>query len=123
MSKNKISKIIFSADKIHVHRWPTTSPIWSESITEKVEKDLNKNTKEIIVVIDNLQIQIDRYAFDTIKKVGLTIPLFKKEATLVFEGHFEDYYAHVHITTKSHNYLDIFNNLVSWKNRCFPDSM
>jgi hypothetical protein len=123
LSENKISKIIFPAGKIHVHRWPMTSPVWSQSVAEKVENDLNKNTKEVTVVIDNLQIQIERYVFDKIKKVGLTIPLFKKEATLVFEGHFEDYYAHVHITAKSPNYLEIFNNLVLWKNQCFPDSV
>ncbi len=99
-----------------------TSPVWSETIKNRVENDLNKNT-EVKVMIENSSIKIDSYIFDKIKKIGLTIPLFKKEATMVFEGRFEDCYAHVHLTTKSPDYLGIFNNLISWKNRCFPDPL
>ena len=98
------------------------SPVWNESTKNRVEVDLNKNPEKIKVIISDLQIKINRYEFDKIKKVGLTIPLFKKEATIVFEGRFDDSYAHIHITTKSHDFLEIFNKLMSWKNRCFPGS-
>jgi hypothetical protein len=98
-----------------------SSPVWNESIKNRVERDLNKNPEKIKVVINDLQIKINDYEFDKIKKVGLTIPLFKKEATIVFEGRFEDSYAHIHITTNSHDFLEIFNKLMLWKNRCFPD--
>ena len=64
----------------------------------------------------------EKKQFDKIKKIGITVPLFKNQTTLVFEGHFEDFDAHVHVTTSSQNYVDIFNKLVIWKNRCFPDS-
>jgi hypothetical protein len=42
---------------------------------------------------------------------------------LIFEGCFEKLYAHVHITTKSQDYLEIFNKLVHWRSRYFPDSL
>jgi len=123
LSQNNLeSKIIFSADKLHVHRWPHNSPIWSKSTKEMVDLDLNKNTEEKQIMIKDQLIRINDYEFDKIKKVGVTVPLFKKETTMVFEGHFGDSDAHVHITTKSQNYLEIFNKLMSWKNRCFPDS-
>ena len=123
MSQNNLeSKIIFSADKLHVHRWPHNSPIWSKSTKEMVDLDLNKNTEKKQIMIKDQLIRINDYKFDKIKKVGVTVPLFKKETTMVFDGHFGDSDAHVHITTKSQNYLEIFNKLMSWKNRCFPDS-
>ncbi len=122
MSKNNLkSKIIFSADKVHVHHWPLNFPVWSKSTKEKVDLDLNKNTEKKKIMINDLQIRINDYEFDKIKKVGVTVPLFKKETTMVFEGHFVDSNAHIHITTKSQNYLEIFNKLMLWKNRCFPD--
>ncbi|MDH3678189.1 MAG: hypothetical protein OEQ12_07810 [Nitrosopumilus sp.] len=122
MSKNTFnSEIIFYADKIHVHRWPMDSTIWSESVEKRVDQDLNKHSKKIKVKIKDSQIKIDNYDFDKIKKVGVTIPLFKKETTMVFEGQFEDYLAHIHITTKTSNFLEIFNKLMSWKNQHFSD--
>ncbi len=123
MSQNNLeSKIIFSADKLHVHHWPHDSPLWSKSTKEKVDLDLNKNAEKKQILIKDQLIRINDYEFDKIKKVGVTVPLFKKETTMVFEGHFGDSDAHIHITTKSQNYLEIFNKLMSWKNRYFPDS-
>ena len=122
MSKNNSeSKIIFSADKVHVHRWPLDSPVWSESTNEKVDLDLNKNKEKKKIVINDLQIRINDYEIYKIKKVGVTVPMFKKETTMVFEGHLVDLDAHIHITTTAQNYLEIFNQLMLWKNRCFPD--
>ena len=123
MSKNNLdSKIIFSADKVHIHHWPLSSPAWNESTKEKVNNDLNKNKEKKNVVINDHQIKIDDYEFDKIKKVGVTVPLFKKETTMVFEGHFHNSFAHVHITTYSENYLEIFDKIMLWKNSCFPES-
>jgi len=122
LTKNNLeSKIIFSADKVHVHHWPLNFPAWSISTKKKVDLDLNKNKEKKKIMIDDLQIRINDYVFDKIKKVGVTIPLFKKETTMVFEGHFADVYAHIHITAKSQNYLEIFNKLMLWKNKFFPD--
>ncbi len=120
-SNNPKHEIVFFADKIHVHHWPLNSLIWNKSTQEKIDLNLNKNTKKKKIMINDQQIRINDYEFDKIKKVGVTVPLFKKQTTLVFEGHFEDFDAHIHITTYSQNYLEIFNNLMSWKNGCFPD--
>jgi hypothetical protein len=51
-----------------------------------------------------------------LKKIGASIPFFKDECTLIFEAQFENLFAHVHITKKLGNYLELFNQLMSWKN-------
>ena len=122
MSKNNSeSKIFFSADKVYVHRWPLNSPVWSKSVKEKIDLDVNKNSEKKKIIINDLQIRINDYDIYKIKKVGVTVPMFKKETTMVFEGHLVDLDAHIHITTTAQNYLDIFNHLMLWKNRCFSD--
>jgi hypothetical protein len=121
-SNNLESDIVFFADKLHVHHWPSNSPIWSKSTKEKVDQDLNKNPNKKKIMIQDQQLKINEYEFNKIKKIGITVPLFKNQTTLVFEGHFEDFDAHVHVTTSSQNYVEIFNKLVIWKDRCFPES-
>jgi len=122
LSKNNSeSKIFFSADKVYVHRWPLNSPVWSKSVKEKIDLDVNKNSEKKKIIINDLQIRINDYEIDKIKKVGVTVPMFKKETTMVFEGHLVDLDAHIHITTTAQNYLEIFNQLMLWKNRCIPD--
>jgi hypothetical protein len=96
--------------------------VWSKSIKERVDLNLNKNPNKKKIILHDQQIQINNFEFDSIKKVGITVPLFKKQTTMVFEGHFGNYDAHVHITTRSQNYIDIFNKLVVWKTTWFPDS-
>jgi hypothetical protein len=115
--------IVFFAEKIHVHRWPMNSPIWSEFVNEQMDLKINKNFEKKKVTIKQHEIIIDNYCFNKIKKVGITIPLFKKRTTMVFEGNFEDFDAHIHVSTHSQNYLEIFNKLMSWKNTVFPDSL
>ena len=119
---NSDSEIEFFADKVYVHRWPPSSPIWSKSIQEKIDLDLNKNNEKKKVLITTKKIQISDYDFLKIKKVGATVPLFKKETTVVFEGNFQNLDAHVHITTISPNYLEIFNSLMAHKSCFFSDS-
>lgn len=114
--------IIFFAEKIYVHRWPMNSPIWSKFVNEQMNLKINKNFEKKKVTINDREIKIDNYCFNKIKKVGITVPLFKKQTTIVFEGNFEDLDAHVHVTIHSKNYLEMFNTLMSWKNTIFPDS-
>jgi len=118
---NSDSTIEFFADKVYVHRWPQNSPIWSKQVQEKIDLDLNKNNEKKKVLITTKKIRVSDYDFLKIKKVGVTVPLFKKETTLVFEGNFQNLDAHVHITTLSSNYLEIFNSLMAHKS-CFSDS-
>jgi len=112
----------FLAEKIHVHRWPMDSPNWSLSVKEEIDLNLNKNKEKKKIRIKENIIQIDNYHFDKIKKIGITVPFFKKETTMIFEGMVMDSYAHTHVTTRAKNYLEIFNSLMDWKNRLFPNS-
>ena len=122
MSQKPISyPLVFSADKIHIHHWPMDSTPWSQILTKNIDKDLNNNIKKKKILIYQNQIKIDNYNFTKIKKVGLTIPLFKKQTTMVFVAHFKEVEGHIHVTTNSENYLEIFNKLMLWKNRFFPD--
>lgn len=123
MSNNDFIEIKFLAEKVHVHHWPLDTPKWSDFINKQVDQDMNKNKEKKQIVITSKTILIDNYEFKAIKKMGLTIPLFKKQSTLVFEGHFEKFDAHIHITTKEEDYLEIFNKLMHWRSRYFPDSM
>lgn len=119
--KSKNFNVNFFANKVHAHRWPLKSPIWSESVKKSIDLDLNQNREKKEIMINDFQIRIDNYDFEKIQKVGVTVPLFKKETRMVFEGHFLGYDAHVHITINSNDYLDIFNKLMDWKNNFFPD--
>jgi len=121
--ESNFTEIKFLAEKVHTHYWPLDSPKWSDSINNQVDKNINKNKEKKLVVIKNNIILIDNYEFTSLKKIGLTIPLFKKQFTLVFEGRFDKFYAHVHVTTHEENYLEIFNKLVHWRSKYFSDSL
>lgn len=123
MPKNELSEINFIVDKVHIHHWPLDTPKWSNEIITQVDNDINKNNQKKELVIRTKTIKIDNYEFKKIKKVGVTIPLFKKQCTLVFEGYFNEVYGHIHVTTKEENYLEIFNKLMNWRKRYFPDSI
>ncbi|MDH3610530.1 MAG: hypothetical protein OEM79_02070 [Nitrosopumilus sp.] len=118
---NQYPKINFSANKIHVHHWPLTSSVWSESTKKMIDLELNDNPEKKNILIEEQKIRINNYEFNKIKKVGVTVPLFKTETRMVFEGQFKNINAHVHITTNSKNYLEIFNKLMVWKNKYFLD--
>jgi hypothetical protein len=120
---DNFTEIKFLAEKVHAHHWPPDTPKWNELTIKQVNDSLNNNKEKKQIVIKSDSILIENYEFTDIKKVGLTIPLFQKQSTLIFEGCFEKLYAHVHITTKSKDYLEIFNKLVHWRSRYFPDSL
>ena len=111
------SKIEYLSDKIHVHRWPKDSPIWDDSTQKELDDSINKNPEKKQVTIKEKIIQIENFEFTSLKKIGVSVPFFKEECTLIFEAQFGKLSAHVHITIKSKNYVDIFNQLVSWKNK------
>ncbi|MCV0401710.1 MAG: hypothetical protein K5777_07010 [Nitrosopumilus sp.] len=106
---------------MHVHRWPKDGPIWDDSVQHELDDSINKNPNKKQVTIKENTIQIENFKFNSLKKVGITVPFFKKECTLIFEGQFGNLLAHVHVTIKSENYVDVFTELTSWKNRVFPN--
>ena len=114
-------EIKYLCQKIHVHRWPKDGPIWDDSVQQELDDSINKNPNKKQVTIKENIIQIENFKFNSLKKVGITVPFFKKECTLIFEGQFGNLLAHVHVTIKSENYVDVFTELTSWKNRVFPN--
>jgi len=111
----------YLADKVHVHRWPMDSPVWDDSVKKELDDSINKNPNKKKISIKENTIQIENFKFTSLKKIGITVPFFKKECTLIFEAQFGTLLAHVHVTVKSENYVDIFNELTVWKNGNFPD--
>ena len=104
-----------------MHRWPQDSPIWDDSTQKQIDNSINKNSNKKQVIVKEKTIQIENFEFVSLEKIGITVPFFKKECTLIFEAQFGKLYAHVHITIKSENYVDVFSELTSWKNRVFPN--
>jgi len=97
------------------------SPTWSMSSQEKIDLDLHKNPEKKKIRIKEKMIWINDYEFSKLNKVGITVPLFKRETTMVFEGHFQGLDAHIHITIISKNFLKIFNRLMDWKSAYFDE--
>jgi hypothetical protein len=110
------SEIKFLADKVHVHKWPQDTPIWNESIQKQIDDSVNKKTIQKHIVITGKIISIEDIQFTSLKKIGVSVPFFKDECTLIFEAQFKNLFAHVHITKKLGNYLELFNQLMTWKN-------
>ena len=107
----------YLADKVFVHHWPKDSPIWSDSLQQKLDVSINKNSNKKEIIIDYDIIQIENFKFSSLQKIGISVPFFKEECTIIFESQFENVFAHVHITIRWDNFIDIFNQLISWKNK------
>ena len=80
---NSKPEVDFLADKVYVHRRPMDSPHWSTSFTEEIDC-LNKNKAQKNIHITETSVQIEDFNFTKIKKIGVTIPLFKKETLLEY---------------------------------------
>ncbi len=114
------TEIQFLADKVHVHRWPHDTPIWDNSTKKQLDDSINKNPEKKQIIVKDKIVKVEKFEFNSLKKIGVSVPLFKNECTMVFEAQFGELFAHVHITIKSRNYMDIFNQLISWRSRVFP---
>jgi len=115
-------RIEFFAEKVYFHHWPPETPEWSDSRKNKVNLEINSNSEAKHISINNKSVQINDYMFDNVRKIGLTIPQFKRQCTMIFEGHCNEFDAHVHITTRNEKYLEIFYNLMKWRDLYFPDT-
>ena len=114
-----LPEIRYCASKIFIHRWPHDTPQWSEDTRRHIEQAVNKNPRDKQVTVRADTIQIEDMVFTALKKVGVSVPFFKKECTMIFECRFGEYYAHIHITTRSPDYMDVFNRLVAWRDENF----
>ena len=108
-------EIKYLADKVHVHRWPRDTPLWTDSIKKQLDNSINKNPKKKQIIVGEKSVQIENITFNSLKKIGISIPFFKDECTMILEAQFEEFFAHVHITIKSRNFLEVFNQLISWR--------
>ena len=118
-----MSEIKFLAGKVLVHHWPLDTPKWSEQRKSEIESKINKNPEKKQIIVDEKLIRINDYEFSAIKKVGISIPMFQKQSTLIFEAHCQDFDAHVHITTKEDDYLTVCQSLSSWRDEFFSESV
>ena len=109
------TEIKYLSDKIHVHRWPQDSPLWDDLTQKQLDDTINKNSEKKQITIREKTIQIENFEFTSLKNIGISVPFFKDECTLIFEAQFGELFAHVHISIKSENYVDVFNQLTSWK--------
>ena len=108
-------EIHYFTDKVFVHHWPKNSPVWSDSLQKKLDIIINKNSIKKEVIVNSHTIRIKDFEFTCLKKIGISVPFFKKECRIILEAQFEAVFAHIHITIKSDNFLEIFNELISWK--------
>ena len=115
------NEIKYLADKVHVHRWPHDTPIWDDFIKKQLDDSINKNPEKKQIIVKDKIVQVEKFEFNSLKKIGVSVPLFKNECTMVFEAQFEALFAHIHITTKSENYIDIFNRLITWRDSFFKN--
>lgn len=104
----------YFADKVHVHRWPQDSPIWDDLTKKQLDTSINKNSQKKHIIVKDDYLKIENFEFNSLQKIGISIPFFKEESTMILEAKFGDLLAHVHITTKSKDYIDIFNKLTLW---------
>lgn len=104
-----------------VHRWPKDSPEWDDDVQEELTVTINKNKDKIPITIKEKSILIENIEFYSLKKIGISVPFFKEECTMIFEAQFGSLYAHVHIHIKSPDFIDTFNKIISWKNQNFPE--
>ncbi|MDA7959133.1 MAG: hypothetical protein MPJ08_00175 [Nitrosopumilus sp.] len=103
--------IEFYSDRVHAHALPGGAP-WGEAAAASISGANSPGRKR--VRIDGRSVTVGDLAFGPVSRVGVTVPLFKRECTMVFEGHFGGGSAHVHITARS-NYRDVFAALTSWR--------
>lgn len=108
-------EITYLADKVHVHRWPHDTPLWNDSVKKQMDASINKNPRKKQILVRDGSIQIEDIAFNSLKKIGISVPFFKDECTMILEGMFGDLFAHIHITTRSDDFLKIFNQLILWR--------
>ena len=117
-----MSEISFLAEKVFVHRWPHDTPLWDDSVKQKLDETISKNPEPKKITVSEKSIKIQNFEFSNLKKIGISVPFFKDECRMIFESQFGELFAHVHITVKSPEYLDVFDKLKSWKSEFSPNN-
>ena len=116
------SKVEFLAEKIFVHRWPHDTPLWGAEVKEQLDSSINKKTEKKHVTVTGKTVKIEEFEFHSLKKLGISVPFFKNECRMIFESQFGGLFAHVHITMKKGEFLEVFNQLMAWKRENYPET-
>ncbi len=120
---NNNTEIKFLSTEVYIHRWPLDSPVWCEERKKQIDSQFNQNKEKKRIEILAKSIRIEDLEFCSIKKVGISIPMFKKQNTLIFEGNCQEFDAHIHVTTKEDDYLQVFEKISAWRDKYFPESL
>ena len=115
------SQTPYLATKVFVHKWPKDTPGWDESTQQELNELFNKNPEKIPIAIKDKSILIGNVEFYSLKKIGISVPFFKEECAMIFEAKFGNLFAHVHVHIKSKDFVEIFNQMMSWKAKNFPE--
>ena len=116
------SKIEFLADKVFVHRWPHDTPLWGTDTKQQLDSSINKKSEKKHVLVSGKTVKIESFEFNSLKKLGISVPFFKNECRMIFESQFGELFAHVHITMKDGEFLEVFNRLMVWKQENYSDT-
>ena len=84
-------EIRYLADKVHVHRWPRNTPLWSDSVKKELDDSINKNPQKKQIIIGENYIQIENIVFNSLKKIGISVPFFKDECTMIWRLNLENF--------------------------------
>ena len=59
-----------------------------DSVKSQLDDSINKKQGKKKVTIKGKYIQIEDFEFTFLKKIGISVPFFKDEGTMIFEGQF-----------------------------------
>lgn len=109
----------FVATKVFVHRWPHDTPEWGSKFKALIDSDVNTNNGTRNVELRDGAVVISGHKFDSLKNVGVSVPFFKKECRVMFEGVTTGMYAHAHLYVKNPDaYLAAFDTITCWMHDC-----
>ncbi len=106
-------EVSFSASRVFVHRWPRDGPGWDGRASAMAE-ELN-GAGEKRVTLGDRAVLISGHRFDCIRKVGVSVPMFRKEARMIFEGRSGESGVHVHVTAGGADYLEVLGCMSEWR--------
>lgn len=108
--------ISYMADRVFIHRWPHDTPEWDGAARSRIEHIIKKPGKKAVTARGKT-VTIEGVEFSSLKKLGVSVPFFKRDCRMIFESQFGGLYAHVHVITSGDDYLEVFGRLARWERR------
>lgn len=106
----------FDATKVFAHRWPHDTPEWSMDFREIVDAKINTSSTLRRVELADRRVTINGCCFERLKNMGVSVPFFRKECRMMFEGVCMGNYAHVHVYAAlgEDRYVESFAGIADW---------